>query len=139
MRRKRVLVLMGAGASIGFGASSTAGLTRSIEESILADNFAQQHEVDCAWLKIKNGLTNYYREGLSECSRQDLVNFEHIYHCAHELISTFRLTLPDAAGYRPEDLGYPRGPVAVEYRPVLVPFIEPRINMTKQSLKILDV
>lgn len=137
MRKKRVLVLMGAGASVGFGAPSTACLTRSIEKRILADNLAKEFKADCAWLKIKNTLTSYYKEGSSECSCQDLVNFEHIYHCAHELISTFGLTLPDAVGYGPDDLGYPRGPVAVEHRPVLAPFIERRINTTKQSLQVL--
>ena len=137
MKKQRVLVLMRAGASIGFNAPSTAGLTKSIEERILADDFAQRYKVDCVWLKIKNALTNYYKEKLSECSCQDLINFEHIYHCAHELVSTFGLTLPDAVGYGPDDLGNLRGTAAIKYRPVLAPFIDCHINTTKQSLQIL--
>jgi len=138
MRKQRVLVLMGAGASVGFGAPSTACLTKSIEERILADRLAKEYKADYAWFKIKSELTKYYREESHPYyDYQNIVNFEHIYHCAHELVSTFELTLPNAVGYGPDNLRYPRGPVAVKYRPVLVPFIERRTNTTKQSLQVL--
>lgn len=121
-KKRRALVLMGAGASIDFGASSTADLTQFIEEKILTEKLTQNYAADCAWLKIKHILTNYYKEEVNQCNCQNLVNFEHIYHCAHELISTFQPTSPY---------------VSREHRPVLIPFMERRINTNGESLKLL--
>ena len=70
---KRAVVVFGAGASVEYGAPSTGSLTHAIDGSVIAD----------AGMKlVKAGLETYLEN-------QGIVRFEHIYHCAHELISTF--------------------------------------------------
>ena len=65
--------------------------------------------------KISETLTDYLQDGAGA------VTFEHIYHCAHELLFTFK-PIPKAAN---------------EYRPILVPFINRRIEVDKQALQEL--
>ena len=121
MRKKRALVLTGAGASIDFGAPSTADLTKSIEKKVLAGDSMRDCASSRAWLELKDALTRYYKEVSDEVDCEDLVNFEHIYHCAHELIFTFK-PIPGAA---------------TEYRPVLVPFVERRTDVTQEAFREL--
>ena len=107
-RTKRALLLTGAGASIPFGAPSTSDLTSSLENNVLADDWMRHCGSDRAWSEIFTGLANYLNGGAGA------VNFEHVYHCAHELLSTFDPT-PGTVN---------------EFRPVLVPFITRRSDFT---------
>ena len=114
-RTKRALLLTGAGASIPFGAPSTSDLTSSLENNVLADDWMCHCGSDRAWSEIFTGLANYLNGGAGA------VNFEHVYHCAHELLSTFDPT-PGTVN---------------EFRPVLVPFITRRSDFTETSLREL--
>src|ERR1019366_5043629 len=115
VRTKRALVFAGAGASLDFGAPTTRGLTKAIKAKVLADNWMQHCGSDCAFLKISDGLADYFKGGA------EAVNFEHIYHCAHELLFTFA-PAPDAVD---------------EYRPILLPFIKRQIVVDEQALRAL--
>lgn len=115
MRKKRALVLTGAGASVEFGAPNTAKLTKSVEEKVFADVWMRHCGADRAYREIHTTLANYRQGGGSA------VNFEDVFHCAHELLFTFE---PD--------------PRAVdEYRPILVPFIERRFSAHEEALRAL--
>ena len=114
-RKKRALILAGAGASLEFGAPSTTELTKAIETRVCADEWMQQCGGDHAYLQISQTLADYLEGG------EHAVNFEHIYHCAHELLFTFE-PIPRAVN---------------EYRPLLVPFITRRIAVEQQALRAL--
>ena len=114
---KRAFVLMGAGASIEFGAPSTADLTVSVGNRVLADEWLVRNGSADAWSEIRDTLTLYYEGGA------DAVNFEHIFHCAHELLFTFE-PLPGTVD---------------EYSPVLVPFLNRRLDFTRDSLRELVI
>ena len=114
-RTKRALILTGAGASIPFGAPSTFDLTQSLGKTVLADDWMRRCGGGHAWCEIVTRLAGYLNGGA------DAVNFEQVYHCAHELLSTFEPT-PGAAN---------------EFRPVLVPFITRRADFTETSLREL--
>ena len=119
--KKRALILTGAGASIEFGAPSTTGLTNSIEKEILADKWMQHCGGDQAWSEIRNTLSSYFSDGAGGPSSPDTVNFEHIYHCAHELRSTFK----------------PGKGAAREFLPVLFPFVDRRTALDAEALRQL--
>lgn len=114
-RTKRALILTGAGASLDFEAPSTYALTKAIKSRVLADGCMQQCGSDCAYLKIADVLADYFQGGA------DSVNFEHIYHCAHELLSTFE----------------PTAGAVNEFRPILQPFISRRIAFDEPALRAL--
>ena len=114
-RKKRALVLAGAGASLEFGAPCTAKLTKAIETKVCADAWMQQYGGVRAYLEISKTLAGYLQGGA------EAVNFEHVYHCAHELLSTFE-PIPTAVN---------------EYRPILVPFITRQIAFDEQALRAL--
>ena len=116
-RNKRALVLVGAGASLDFGAPSTAELTKVIEKKVRADKWMQICGSDLAYLEILKTLTGYLQGGT--CA----VNFEQIFHCAHELLFTFD----------------PVSGAVNEYRPILQPFIRRRIEADEQALYALVV
>ena len=81
MRKKRALVLAGAGASIDFGAPSTDELTDSIEAKLLSDPLMRECGGDRAWTEIRDTLSEYYDDGRHSPACSETVNFEHIYHC----------------------------------------------------------
>jgi hypothetical protein len=108
---KRALVLFGAGASIDYGAPSTATLTQAIENTVQADAIMRHTGGDVAFRNIRARLGDYL----------GAVNFEQIYHCVHELIYTF---------------SPPAGAVD-EYRPLLVPFIKTTLDLDRQALEAL--
>ena len=113
-RKKRALVLTGAGASLEFGAPCTAKLTKTIEMKVRADRWMQCCGGAGAYSKISNTLAGYLCDG--NCA----VNFEHIYHCAHELL--FIKPTPGAVN---------------EYRPILWPFVKLQIDIDKNALRAL--
>ena len=101
-RRTRALVVTGAGASLEFGAPSTAELTRRVHERLVSDESLRQFGADQAYQRINDTLASYLRGG------QAAVTFEHVYHCAQEILSTTFEPTPGAVD---------------EYRPILYPFI----------------
>ena len=121
MDAKRALILTGAGASIEFGAPSTTSLTNFIERKILADGWMQRCGGDQAWSEIRETLSSYFSDGAGGSPSPDDVNFEHIYHCAHELLSTFK----------------PSRGAAREFLPVLVPFVDRRTALDAEALRQL--
>ncbi|TDK58000.1 SIR2 family protein [Pseudomonas moraviensis] len=112
--RKRAVVLFGAGASVEYGVASTAALTDVIEEAVLADEWMQHTGGDKAFVLVKETIQGYLQ------SPKD-VQFEQIYHCVHELIYLF---------------GPTKGAVN-EFRPLLVPFVDLRGELTERSLRAL--
>ena len=111
-RKKRALVLAGAGASLDFGAPSTVGLTKIIEQKVGDDAWMKKCCGDHAYREILKILAGYLQGGI--CA----VNFEQIFHCAHELLFTFD---PDSGAVN-------------EYRPILQPFMCRRIDTDERAL-----
>ena len=111
-RKKRALILVGAGASLEFGSPSTTKLTKAIETRVCADEWMQVCGGDHAYLQISQALAGYLEGG------ERAVNFEHVYHCTQELLFTFE-PIPEAVN---------------EYRPILVPFISRRIAVEQDAL-----
>ena len=111
-RKKRALVVAGAGASLDFGAPSTAELTKIIGQKVRDDAWMKECGGYYAYQQILKTLTGYLQGGT------DTVNFEHIFHCAHELLLTFD----------------PTSGTVNEYRPILQPFICRRIEADEQAL-----
>ncbi|QWK81119.1 SIR2 family protein [Ochrobactrum sp. BTU1] len=79
---KRAVLLFGAGASVEYKAPSTAAITAEIEAQVVADEWMKACGGDKAYQIIKGCLQTYLQS-------PDDVNFEHIYHCAHELSYMF--------------------------------------------------
>ncbi len=110
--RKTALILIGAGASLDFGAPSTSALTQMLAEAVHADAWMAASGGADAYDIIAAALAGYYHGGA------DFVNFEHIYHCAHEL----------------RHMGLPSPGAVNEYRPALVPFIKPKFKIPSRAL-----
>ncbi len=109
---KRALVLFGAGASVEYQAPSTVGLTDIIEREVTADPYMQRTGGDVAFQAIKAGLSGYLQ-------KPGVINFEQIYHVAHELLFT-----------------YPPTPGAFdEFKPILQPFIANKTVLTHQAAR----
>ena len=106
---------MGAGASIEFGAPSTDGLTQTVKAKISADDWMRDCGGDQAYLEIERILANYFQGGAKA------VNFEHVYHCAQELLFTFE----------------PTHGAANEFRPLIQPFVERQTDVGETALRQL--
>lgn len=111
---KKAMVLLGAGASRDYGAPLTGGLTNIIEREVKADAFVRSMGGDAAFDAIKSKLTSYLKE-------PRYLNFEQIYHCAHELRFMFSPT-PGAFD---------------EFRPILQPFLSNSLGLTQNALTTL--
>ena len=109
---KRAVILVGAGASIDFGAPSTSCLTQAIRDGILKDKHLRDQGVADAYLEIEQALCSHFR---------GRPNFEHIYHCAHEVAAGFRLTTR----------------AADPFRPTLLPFLAKQLTASGQALERL--
>jgi hypothetical protein len=92
---KRAVVVFGAGASVEYGAPSTGSLTHANDGSVIADAGMKLVKAVDAFKTIKAGLETCLEN-------PGIVHFEHIYHCAHELISTFAPTAGAARRVPPE-------------------------------------
>lgn len=114
-RSKRALVLIGAGASIEYGAPSTAVMTERLHARIRDDSWMQHIGGDQAFSEILATLSDYRVGG------EPSVNFEHIYHCAHELLFSF----PPSNG------------AVNAYRPLLFPLLERRFHADERALRAL--
>lgn len=108
---KRALVFVGAGASLDYGGPSTWDVSSHVARSVRSDRVMQLMGSRMAFSIITNRLARYLG-GLGS------VNFEQIFHCAHELMFT-----------------YPPTPGAINaYKPILQPFIENATNIRQDSL-----
>lgn len=114
MALKRALVLLGAGASVEYKAPSTIGLTDTIEREVTADRYLQSVGGDAAFSAIKTGLAGYL-------DRPGIINFEQIYHCAHELLFTY----PPTAGAHDE------------FRPIMQPFVANTTGLPREAFRAL--
>lgn len=114
-RDKRALLILGAGASLEFGAPSTPQLTKMLRQKILEDSWMQHIGGGKAHEEIRAALESYYVGG------QHSVTFEQIYHCAHEMLFAF----PPTAG------------AVNEYRPALFPFLERKFEADQRALRAL--
>lgn len=110
----RVLVLLGAGASVEYEAPSTQRLTQIIEQAVAADATMKMLGGDKAFQKIKAGLASYLANPAA-------INFEQIYHCAHELIFTNPVS-PGAAD---------------EFKPIMQPFVANTSGLRNDVLKLV--
>lgn len=111
---KRALVLLGAGASLEYDGPSTTGLTDTIERAVAADPYMQRSGGHAAFQEIKTGLVGYLQ-------RPGVVNFEQIYHCAHELLFT-----------------YPPTPGAFdEFKPIMQPFVANTTSLPEKAVRAL--
>src|SRR3954468_21702442 len=108
---KRAVVLVGAGASIDYKAPSTCALTKAVERNLRNDPWVKKEGGYAAFKMIKCRLKAYRKN----------VNFEDIYHCAHELFFAFP----------------PTGGAVDEFRPVLFPFLKNNSRITQEALKSL--
>ncbi len=112
--KKRALVLLGAGASIEFGVPATLKFTEIIEAGVLGDAWVQDQQGDKAYRTIKRRLKRYLKN-------PGIVHFEHIYHCAHELLHM-----------RKPSVG-----AADEFRPILAPFLRDTSGTSAEGLTAL--
>jgi hypothetical protein len=96
----RAVVLFGAGASLEYGAPCTAKLTETIKQAVLADRSMQACGAASVYTMIEKTLRDYLK-------RPGVVHFEQIFHCAHELIYSFK----------------PNVSAVDEFRPILAPFL----------------
>lgn len=113
---KKAVLLFGAGASIEYKAPSTAAITDAIEAEVEveADEYMISSGAAAAFREIKAGLADYL-------DTPSAVNFEHIYHCAHELMWAFE----------------PSKRAMNEYRPLLYPFMQMKISISQLALQAL--
>lgn len=112
--KKRAVVLLGAGASVEYKAPSTTKLTDDIERSVMADAWMKRSGGDAAYAAIRDSLKAYL-------CKPGIVHFEHIYHCAHELLFN------SAPGPKAFD----------EFRPLLVPFLNDNSGISETALREL--
>lgn len=79
-KKKRAVVIVGAGASVEYGVPVTIGLGQLIEEAIHANDFCKQVGGAAVYTEIKDELEKYY-------SSEVEAHFERIYHVLHELLA----------------------------------------------------
>lgn len=88
------------------------GLTDIIAREVAADNYMRRTGGDAAFQAIKAGLTGYLQ-------KPGVINFEQIYHVAHELLFT-----------------YPPPPGAFdEFKPIMQPFMANTTGLTHEALR----
>jgi hypothetical protein len=112
---KRVVVLLGAGASVELGVPDTNGLTEIIAKRVTSDEWVRSQGGDVAFRNIGNTLSTYL-------TTPGIVNYEHIYHCAHEL----------------QHLQAPSNGAVDEYRPLLIPFVSKSSELNTLALQAVD-
>ena len=80
---RRVTLILGAGASVEYGAPSTSELTDKVEQKLKHDDWIKHNNAFVTYLFIKEKLRDFLVES-------EAVHFERIYHCIHELIKFSR-------------------------------------------------
>lgn len=79
MPMKKVCLILGAGASVEFGAPGTEALTTLIEKRPEDDKWVQGNRAFATYQLIKGKLQEFL-------VKPGTLHFEHIYHCIHELL-----------------------------------------------------
>ncbi|TWC51167.1 hypothetical protein FBY04_1171 [Pseudomonas sp. SJZ080] len=110
--KKRILVLVGAGASVDFGIPQTRDFTAALEREIRDDEYCVLTGGLKAYEWVKNTLEEYYGAETGEA------HFERIYHTLHELAAMNHI-----------DGAVPK------YKPVLYPFLKPEHDHTNEALR----
>ena len=105
-RSKRALVVVGAGASLDFGAPSTADLTDRLRHRVNGDKWMESSGGKEAFRRIHDTLDGYLTSDRPDGN--PVTNFEHIFHCAQEILSA---TFPPTPG------------AVNEFKPILYPFL----------------
>ena len=100
--RKHTLVIAGAGSALEFGAPSTSDLTALVRERTSTDDIMRRFGCDRVCRYIDKKLSGYLDGGAAS------VNFEHIFHCALEILSNTFEPPPGAVN---------------EFKPILYPFM----------------
>lgn len=113
--RKRALVIAGAGAALELGAPSTSDLTKLVREWSSTDQIMRRFGCDQALKKIDEELSVYLDGPAS-------VSFEHIFHCAQEVLASAFEPIPGAVN---------------AFRPVLYPFMKSWEASEKSALREL--
>lgn len=109
--KKRILVLVGAGASVDFGIPHTRDLTEALEREMEDDQYCVHVGGVEAYRWVKAKLEEYYKAEPGEA------HFERVYHALHELAA---IKLHDGA--------------VAKYRPVLHPFLRSEHTLTNDAL-----
>ena len=110
--RERALIITGAGAAIDFGAPSTGDLTNRVRETILQSDALRSTASDQSYERIRTTLADYLDVGASG------INFEHIFHCAQEILANTFEPTPGAAD---------------EFKPILYPFVSKMGGLEQQA------
>lgn len=112
-KKARALVVVGAGASVEFGISATAGFGELIDQKIQSNAYCQRSGGTVAYVDIKDKLISYYQN-------DDEAHFERIYHVMHEL-SVLSPPTPDAVA---------------KFRPVMYPFLGRAVSYQPEALRV---
>lgn len=114
-KKKRAIIILGAGASVEYGIPTTMNLTELIEKDICDDDWMKLNEFYTTYKFIKDELSAYLTSPSS-------VHYENIYHCIHELLHLS----PKVVG------GTDR------FRPLLRPFLQNNTGIEKRTLRNLE-
>ena len=112
-KKKRALVIVGAGASVDYGIPTTADFGALIEAHMQVNDYCVKTGGFDAYLQVKSTLESYYLPCTGEA------HFERIYHVLHEL-AAMRLT----AGAVPK------------HKPILFPFLNQTLNLSLTALRV---
>lgn len=110
--KKRILVLVGAGASVDFGIPQTTGFAEAIESELRDNQYCVRSGGMDAYDWVKRTLEDYYGDEPWEA------NFERVYHSLHELA----------------EMNHIDGAVP-KFKPVLYPFLTTSYDHTKDALR----
>jgi len=110
-KKKRALVVLGAGASVEFGIPATVGFGDLIRSAIHDDEYCQFTGASAVYDDVQERLLSYYNGNKGEA------HFERVYHVMHEL-SVLRVT---------------PGAVA-KFRPVMYPFLGEAVSYESEAL-----
>ena len=109
------MVIAGAGAALDFGAPSTSDLTELVQKKVSADNNLRKFGCDQVYKRIDAELSAYFDGGAES------VNFEHIFHCAQEILATTFEPIPGASN---------------EHRPILYLFLRKETRKLDKFQKV---
>lgn len=109
-KKRRAVVVVGAGASVEYGIPVTADFGALIDQAIYDDTYCNSVGGTAAYVEVKGKLETYYQNAAE-------AHFERIYHVLHEL--TMHRTTPGAVA---------------KFLPVMYPFLDATVSYTRQAL-----